>query len=89
MGLLAQFTCCSCGYGTGELTLGPSPRPDEFDPVLVSCSGCKTLREMERKRAAAGCRSHRKAYSLYDDEDEIPCPKCGAKGELLRLALWD
>ncbi len=53
MGLIAKFECAACGYEAKELTLGPAPYPKEFDPRLVSCASCKTLRVVDVQPAAA------------------------------------
>ena len=55
MGAIASFTCESCGYDSGELTLGIPPDPKRYDPVLVSCPKCKRLDSVHRPKIKKGC----------------------------------
>ena len=84
MGLIAKFECGACAYQTKELLLGLAPYPAEFDPRLVSCSSCKTLRVVAR-----GCGRHKKAFVIHDDEENVPCPRCGTALVREEHALWD
>lgn len=88
MGMIMSYACRGCGYASGELLLGPSPRPEEFDPVLVACERCKTLRVLDRKRVARGCGRHRKPY-VVQDEERVRCPRCSERLTLHNVALWD
>ena len=89
MGLMAKFECGGCQYETKELLLGPAPYPDEFDPRLVSCASCKTLRVVDVRAAARGCGRHKTAFVIHDDEENVPCPRCGTKMQCVAGALWD
>jgi uncharacterized CHY-type Zn-finger protein len=89
MGLIAKFECIACGYETKERTLGPAPYPQEFDPRLVSCASCKTLRVLDVLVAARGCGRHKKAFVIHEDEDNVSCPRCGATMRCGAEALWD
>ena len=89
MGLMAKFECDGCGYKTKELLLGPAPYPAEFDPRLASCASCKTLRVVDARAATRGCGRHKKAFVIHDDEENVPCPRCGATTRCVPGALWD
>ena len=89
MGVMAKFECGGCGYETKELALGPAPYPAEFDPRLVSCASCKTLRFVDVRAAARGCGRHKKAFVIHDDEENVPCPRCGTALVRQGHTLWD
>ena len=89
MGLMASYTCAGCGYVTGTLHLGGSPDPERFDPRLVSCVRCKTLRVVDRAKSELGCGKHRKPFTMHDDEERVPCPKCGAMLRQDSIGTWD
>ena len=100
MGLIACYRCPDCDYDSGELYLGfgmgsatsyldfDKP-PDSGCAELVSCPSCKTLRTKDRNQVPTGCRSHRRAYRLYESDDVISCPKCGGESRADSLGLWD
>jgi hypothetical protein len=89
MGILLKYACGHCGYRTKELPLGLAPHPEEHDPRLVSCPSCKTLRVVDVREVAGGCRKHRCAFVVHDDERDVPCPKCGEAIVPEGTALWD
>lgn len=89
MGAVRLFSCKACGYTTGDLFLGPAPYPDRYDPVLVSCTGCKVLKAIDRSKLAGGCRTHRLAYAEYDPEARVHCPRCGRWMKGTCTAIWD
>lgn len=89
VGLLASYECAACGYRTKELTLGPGPDRATFDPTLVSCPSCKTLRVVDARAVPAGCAAHRKPFVVHEDEQHPPCPRCGTPLTQNPSALWD
>jgi DNA-directed RNA polymerase subunit RPC12/RpoP len=89
VGLMMSFACPGCGYATGTLLLGPGPHPAEFEPRLVSCAACKTLRVIDDKKVERGCGKHRKPFALLDEEGPVPCPRCGERLAATPVGLWD
>jgi hypothetical protein len=89
MGIMMTFSCAACGYSSDELTLGPAPYPDTFDPVLVTCTSCKAIRTLHRGRLTSGCEKHHVPYTVHDDEQAAPCPRCGTALQQTPGALWD
>lgn len=89
MGIMVSFECAACGYETEELGIGLAPHPDEYDPRLVSCAQCRTLRVLDVRDVARGCRRHRCAFVAHDDEECVPCPRCAVTLRCVPHALWD
>ena len=89
MGIMLKYECAGCGYQTKELPVGGGERPSEFDPRLVSCPSCKTLRVVDAREVERGCRRHRKAFAVYRDETDVPRPRCGLPLATEGTALWD
>lgn len=89
MGGLTSYKCKSCGYDSGELTLGPGPNPDEFDPVLVSCSQCKRLRVVHRPEIGRGCPKCSGKLRTENEDKKVKCPRCGKTLKKELVALWD
>lgn len=89
MGMVTSYSCKACGYATGQMFLGPAPHPEKFDPTLVSCASCKTLRVVDRPRVERGCGKHRKAFIVPRDEHDVSCPRCGKKLAATPVAIWD
>jgi len=72
-----KYACSGCGFASRELSLGPAPRPDKFDPVLVSCDRRKTLRAIHLPDAKRGCRKHRRPFTILDENKNVACARCG------------
>ncbi len=88
MGAIVSFECGSCGYVTGELGLGPAPFPERYDPVLVSCPTCRSLKVVHAPDVGKGCACGAK-LRVRRGTDRVSCPRCRKRMTSVMQGLWD
>ena len=86
---MIKYACQVCGFASRELFLGPGSDSKAYDPVLVSCTRCKTLRSVHRPDVARGCRKHRRPFTRLDHDGPIACPRCATALVPAHTGLWD